>query len=427
MMKTLRGWHGPIEAEVRVPGDKSLTHRGILMSLLVDGEMELYRWLDAGDTRSSLELVQALGAVVVEDTPERLVLRAPAKLLEPRDVIHCGNSGTTMRLSCGILAAVPGMTILTGDASLSKRPMARVIAPLRQFGVNIQSRDGGFAPLVIRGGQHGGGVYEMPVASAQVKSALLLAGLTAQDATTVVEPVATRDHTEKLIAAMGGQILRSADKSTVYPSALHGIDFRVPGDPSSAAFWATLAALHPGSRMVLPNTLFNPTRVGFFHALQRMGAKVGWSPTGTVPEQYGTIVVEAGPLQGVTIAADEVPAMVDELPLLALLATQANGRTVIAGAQELRVKESDRIAVTTTILQAMGAPVEEQPDGWVIDGPVALSGARIDAVGDHRMAMLTAIAATVAYTGDTQLVGEDSVTISYPDFFSTYFEVVRGA
>lgn len=421
-MLELTPWNRPVEARVTVPGDKSLTHRGILMSALAHGSMELLQWLDAGDTRSSLRLVRAWGVQVVEDAPGRLVLRRPDSLHEPQDVVDCGNSGTTMRLGSGVASAVSGLTILRGDDSLSRRPMARVIEPLQEMGLGILARQGGVAPLAIGGGPHRGGAFSLPVASAQVKSALLLAGLSAEGSVSVEEPIPTRDHTERLIEAMGGMVVTRGRTVTVEPQRLEAISFTVPGDPSSAAFWGAIAALRPHRRVTIESLLFSASRTGFFRALEKMGAALEWRPAGTVPEPWGSVAVEGRGLSAISVGADDIPSMIDEVPLLALLATQAEGVTEIRGAQELRVKESDRLRVTTRILRAMGAQLEELDDGWIIEGPAPLHGAQVDAEDDHRMAMLAAVAATVAESA-TQLVGEESVQISYPGFFNRYHQV----
>ena len=418
-------WRAPLDAEVAVPGDKSLTHRGILFSVVTDEEMVLEGWLDAADTRSSLGLVQRLGVEVLAIDSHRLVLRGLNQgPKEPESVLECGNSGTTMRLACGLAAGVNGLCVLSGDASLVRRPMARVIEPLRQMGVEIVSRRGGYAPLAIQGGRHRGGRFALPVASAQVKSALLLAGLTADDPVEVEEPVKSRDHTEHLLQAMGGRIRIDGQRVRLEPGRLHGLSFTVPGDPSSAAFWAALAALSSDRKVTIPSILFNSTRTGFLGLLARAGAEVTWHQEGTDPEPWGWVSVAGRMLTPVALQASDVPAMVDEVPLVALIATQARGTSVIQGAGELRLKESDRIRVTADILSAMGADIQEREDGWVIEGPTQLSGADIDAKGDHRMAMLAAIAATVA-DGVTRIHGEESVAISYPDFFAQYRRLQR--
>ncbi len=423
-MMDLGPWRKSFEEIIPVPGDKSLTHRAILFSVLATGEMEIGGWLDAADTRASLTFAQALGVKVVEETNSRLVLQSHGIPQEPHDVVGCGNSGTTMRIGAGLAAAVPGMVVLTGDDSLRRRPMKRVAEPLGMLGVPVLTRAGGLPPLAIQGGPHGGGRVTLAVSSAQVKSALLLAGLTAEEAVTVAEPLPSRDHSERLLQAMGARLHGKAPLVTIDPGKLAGIALTIPGDPSSAAFWCALSAILPGRRIIIPSLLFNPTRVGFFRALERMGAQLDWHDEGSLPEAWGSLTVAGASLGPIRLKASDIPAMVDEVPLLALLATQALGTSVIEGAQELRVKECDRISVTTQILRAMGAEVEERSDGWVVNGPVKLRGAQVDAQGDHRMAMLAAVAATVA-EGSTYLQGEDSVAVSYPRFFRQYEALAR--
>lgn len=420
----MKAWPGPLDETVSIPGDKSLTHRGILFSALARGDMIIENWLDAADTRSSLAVARALGVDVRELTAGRLVLAGVGRPAEPDVVLDCGNSGTTMRLACGLVAGVPGLVVLTGDQSLTRRPMARVLDPLRQMGIQTLSRRGGHAPLAIQGGPHGGGTYRLPVASAQVKSALLLAGITAEDSVAVEEPAGSRDHTERLLQAMGGRIMVTGHRVVVEPGPLDALSFAVPGDPSSASFWALLAAISPRRRIRIPSVLFNPTRTGFFRLLEAAGARTEHQQEGENPEPWGALTVSGGPLTAVDIDADQVPAMVDEVPLAALLATQAHGTSVIRGAGELRVKESDRIHVTAQILRAMGASIEEREDGWLIEGPTRLHGANVDAAGDHRMAMLAAVAATIA-EGVVRLRGDEAVSISYPGFFVQYERLAR--
>lgn len=425
-MRELKGWVGRVDASVEVPGDKSLTHRAILLAAMGRGDMVIKGWLDAADTRSSLGVAQAFGAQLVEAARDRLVLRSVGEIQEPTTVLDCGNSGTTMRLATGIAAGSAGLVVLAGDASLSRRPMARVVDPLSELGLTICSRRGGLAPLAVQGGAHRGGQFALPVASAQVKSALLLAGLSADGVVTVREPILSRDHTERMIAAMGGTVAVGPEGVSVTPSALTNIEVEVPGDPSSAAFWCAIAALAPERAVTVRNMLFNPTRTGFFRVLENMGCPVSQETAGTIPEPFGAVTVASGRLSALRLDASDIPAMVDEVPLAALLATQAEGTTVITGAQELRVKESDRIHVTAEILQTMGAQIVEQADGWIIQGPTELHGGAVDARGDHRMAMLAAVAATAA-RGPVYLSGDDSVAISYPGFFSQYETLARTA
>ncbi len=417
----LQPWRRAVQAEVVVPGDKSMTHRGILFSALARGTTEVRGWLDAEDTRASLALVQQIGVRIAEHTRERLVLSSPGLdgVTEPEQVIDCRNSGTTMRLGLGLLTAVSGLSVLTGDESLRRRPMRRVLDPLARLGVTVFSRSGGLAPVAIQGGPHRGGEVTLAIASAQVKSALLLAGLSAQEPVTVTEPVLSRDHTDRLLRAMGARVESAGLSVRVYPGALQPAIVDVPGDPSSAAFWAALAALLPGSAITVPSVLLNPTRAGFFDVLERMGVSVRRAVRAAEPELVGDLSIRGSPIAPVSVEEADIPKMIDEVPLVALLATQAPGTSTIRGAKELRVKESDRIHVTANILTAMGARVQELEDGWIIDGPTPLCGARLHAQGDHRMAMLAAVAAAAAQ-GDSELEGAQVVQISYPQFFAQY-------
>lgn len=426
-------WSKPFQQSMSLPGDKSITHRAILFSALTHGVNELEGWLVAQDTEASLRLAQAWGVSVLERTPSRLVLQGPGgpqEWTEPMMPVDCANSGTTTRLGIGMATATPHMTVLYGDASLSRRPMARVTGPLKQLGADIWSRDGGLLPVVVRGGGVGGGTIRLQVASAQVKSGILLAGLSARDPVTVVEPIATRDHTERMLTAMGAEIRvkseeeRSAISIAPHPEGFEGSRVRVPGDPSSGAFWATLAALLPGSRLTLESVSLNPGRVGFYRLLANMGALVEFRERGRDPEPWGDIEISHRPLKAVNVAAAEVPAMIDELPLVALLATQATGLSEIRGAEELRVKESDRIQTTVEGLSRMGAQIEALADGFKITGATPIRGATVAAHDDHRIAMMLAVAAAVAQ-GPTDLEGAEAVAISYPAFFNTYGEFAR--
>lgn len=418
----LRPWTRPLTGRITPPGDKSVTHRAILFSLLTRHVMEIDGWLDAADTRSSLRFAEALGGRVREMTAGRLVLEGPGlpALKEPGAPVDCGNSGTTMRLASGISAGIPGLVILVGDSSLSSRPMGRVLEPLQALGVRTLARCGNLAPLAIQGGAHKGGEVRLSVASAQVKSAMLLAGLTASDRLTVVEPMPTRDHTERMLRAMGAAVDSGPHHVAIDPEpVLQGMVVKVPGDPSSAAFWAALAVLCPGSDITLENISLNPGRTGFFHTLQQMGAQIEIRVETEIPEPLGTVRIRSGKTHGIEVTADMVPAMVDEIPLLALVAALSSGVTRIRGASELRVKESDRIQATAEGLSLMGAHVMTEEDGFVIEGVPALKGARVQAYGDHRIAMMWAVAAAVA-EGPLDLVGAESVAISYPDFFAQY-------
>jgi 3-phosphoshikimate 1-carboxyvinyltransferase len=382
----------------------------------------------AGDCASTLGAIRSLGARVLSDGVEVRIDgwgdRGPAGTEESVD---CGRSGTTMRLLCGALAPFPVDVTLTGDPQLLARPMERVAAPLRSMGADVMTADGGRPPIEMRGGGLRGIDYAMPVASAQVKSAVLLAGLGASGPTTVREAVPTRDHTERLLAAMGACVAteeRGTERSvSIEPGSLAGVDVSVPGDVSSAAPLVAAAAMVAGSDLTVAGVGLNPTRAGLLAALSRMGASIeteGTADGGGEPR--GDVRVRHAPLGAVSVIAAEVPAMVDELPLLGLLATQAVGTSEIRGAGELRVKESDRIAVLVAGLRALGADVEELPDGFAITGPTPLSGGDVDSAGDHRMAMVFAVAALTA-GGPVRVRGMESVGDSFPGFLTALEEL----
>ncbi len=425
MAMELKPCHNPLVGSLIPPGDKSVTHRAVLFSALAAGTVRVYRPLVAADTLSSRRLVERLG-VVVHESPEEWILTSPGLLSwkAVSEPIDCGNSGTTMRLAMGLLATSPHPYTLTGDASLSLRPMERVALPLRMMGAEVETQ-GGHAPVRVRGGQLHGLSYTMPVASAQVKSALLLAASGAAEKSEIIEPYPTRDHTERMLRAMGAAVQTTGCRIAVSPSSLHPVSVSVPSDPSSAAFWAALAALIPHSRIVLRNLALSPRRTGFYRVLGRMGAVVKFSPHLAEPDLVGDVEVAYGPLKAVELTEPDIPDMIDEVSLIGLLSTQALGTTVISGAGELRLKESDRIAATVDVLGQLGAEIRETADGMVIHGPQPLHGGRVEARGDHRIAMMAAVAAAVA-SGPIVLEGEQSVAISYPEFFHQYRQWQEG-
>jgi len=430
---------GPLTGTVVVPGDKSVSHRAALFPLLADGPCRATGWLASADTLASLAAVRTLGARADHhgDTITVDASGGPAPaLLSGETPLHidCGNSGTTTRLLCGLLAgwlppAGPGV-VLDGDASLRSRPMGRVVAPLLAMGARIDFLgDPDRLPLRVRGASLVGREHVLPVPSAQLKSALLLAGLHAVGETTVAGGGGSRDHTERLLAAMGRAPVVSAGERLTISAArpLRAFDIRVPGDPSTAAFIHVAAALVPGSRLTVPGLSLGPGRVGYLDALRSAGAEVRVSgatdTTDIAVEPAGDVTVAAAPLSGFTVEGPEVPGLVDELPVLAVLATRCAGETVISGAQELRVKESDRIALMTRGLRALGADVTERDDGMIIRGPSDLRGGTGDPVvhatgGDHRIAMALAIAALVS-EGESALDDIACVAVSFPDFFPT--------
>jgi 3-phosphoshikimate 1-carboxyvinyltransferase len=410
-----------------VPGDKSISHRAVLLGAIADGETHVRGFGRSGDTQSTIDAARTLGVSVDDVAEDELIVRGVGLRGLRAGAVDCGNAGTLMRLVMGVLAGQSGRFELTGDESLSSRPMERIAEPLRQMGAVIETTEG-HAPVVIEGSCALHGVsYELPMASAQVKSAVLLAGLNAEGPTTVVEPVPTRDHTELMLESAGVRVVRRPKSVTIEPAAsLELGEVDVPGDISSAAPFLAAAALVPGSDITIHDVNLNPRRTGFLDVLERMGAhlaifnrhKAGREPVGDVQIQY----TELG---AVEVNGDEVPLLVDELPLVALLAVHARGKSLVRGAQELRVKETDRIEAVTDGLRSFGAHISSTPDGWEINGvPTRLKGGRIDSRGDHRIAMLGAVAGLASREG-VEIVGADTVAISFPGFFQLLESVVK--
>jgi len=418
-----------LRGRLRVPGDKSIAHSYALFAAMAEGPSTLAHFAPGADCRSTLKCLRELG-VEIQDGPAgrvHILGRGSGQLRSPAGPLDAGNSGTTMRLLSGILAGHSFASTFVGDASLSRRPMRRVIAPLERMGARIDATDG-HAPLTIHGTRLHAIAHEPDIPSAQVKSAVLLAGLHAEGVTSVREPAATRDHTERAVAAFGGRV--AVDRLTVSIEGgqrLGGRQLAVPGDFSSAAFWLVAAAALPGSRVDIHEVGLNPTRTGLLDILRRFGARVTVDVTATdAGEPLGTITVEHDRTGAVTIAPEEVPSLIDELPAIAALAAHG-GQVDVRGASELRVKESDRIAALVAGFVALGIPADERPDGFVVGGPSGRRrprGGTADARGDHRMAMAFAVAALAA-EGPSRIDGADAVAISYPDFFATLERLVR--
>jgi 3-phosphoshikimate 1-carboxyvinyltransferase len=411
-----------IRGTLTPPPDKSLSHRAALLGAMSSVPVHVTNYLDAADTRSSLDAVQALGALVDTRAGE-LIIRGPGlRAATPGAAIDVGNAGTLLRLLPGWLAGQDGGSwTLDGDESIRRRPVDRVAAPLTAMGARLDAREGRFTPLAITGRPLRGIEYALPVASAQIKSCLLLAGLLAEGTTTVVEPEPSRDHTERLLARAGAGIARDGERVTVTcQDELELEAIHVPGDPSSAAFHVAAAVLVPGSRLVVEGMAANWTRVGFFRILERMGAVV----IGDLEERAAAspdseplceLDVAHGPLVGTRVTAAEVPLAIDELPLVALLGCFAEGETVVEGAQELRVKESDRIATVVDGLRGLGADIEATEDGFAVRGTGGLRGGALHAHGDHRLAMLGAVAGLASREG-VEVVGMEAAAVSYPGF-----------
>ncbi len=423
---------GPLRGEITVPGDKSITHRALLLGAVAEGTTEIVGPLDSGDCRASARAVAALG-IGVEAPPAGPLWRVHGKglggLSEPPDVLDCGNSGTSLRLLAGVLAGQPFLGVLTGDASLRQRPMRRVLEPLARMGAQCWGRrDGAYPPLAIRGGSLCGIDAALPVASAQVKSALLLAGLWARDPVSVTEPAPSRDHTERMLAAFGAHVERRGAAVRLAPGqTLRACRVEVPGDISSAAFFVVAALVTPGSEVVLRGVGLNPTRTGLLDALRAMGADLTeFARREAGGEPVGDLRVRGGRLRGVRIEGPLIPRLIDEIPALALAAACAEGPTRIADAGELRVKEVDRIAALAGELGRLGARVREEPDGLTIDGGGSLVGGPCQSRGDHRMAMLLAVAGLVA-SGGTQVHETACIDTSFPGFAAQLAALAPGA
>ena len=424
-----------LRGTIRLPGDKSISHRAALFGAIGEGETRVDNFLLGADCLSTVACVRALGVdVEVEQTPDggEVVVHGAGLtgLREPADVLDCGNSGTTMRLLTGLLAGQPFLSVLTGDASLRSRPMARVLEPLRAMGAHTHGRDGDrLPPLVLGGGPLTATRHRLPVASAQVKSALLLAGLYAEGDTWVQEPANSRDHTEMMLVAMGAPLV--ADGTIVRvrrpDQPLRPLHLRVPGDISAAAFWLVAGACHPDAEVRVEGAGLNPTRAGVVEALRAMGADLTVERERVEGgELVGDIVVRSSRLHGTVLEGALIPRAIDEIPVLALAAALAEGDTIVRDAAELRVKETDRIATTTEQLGRLGARIEPTPDGMVIHGDAPLRGARCHSHGDHRLAMTLAVAGLLA-GGETVIEDAGAVDVSYPAFWDdlTYLGGLR--
>ena len=416
---------------VQIPGDKSISHRSLMLGAIATGTTTIKGLLLGEDPRSTAACLSAMGATVSPLNSDHVTVEGIGlgQLQEPQAVLDAGNSGTTMRLMLGLLASHPDRFFtMTGDASLCGRPMLRVINPLREMGAQIWHRAGGYAPLAIQGQQLRPMHYHSPIASAQVKSCVLLAGLMAEGRTTVTEPARSRDHSERMLAAFGADVIVDSDTNSatvVGPATLTGQTVVVPGDISSAAFWMVAAAIVPGAELVIENVGVNPTRTGILEALQQMNAEITLENERIVTgEPVADIRVKHSQLRGCTLGGDLIPRLIDEVPILAVAATFAEGKTVIQDAAELRVKESDRIAVMASELGKMGATISERSDGLEITGGTSLTGADVDSYTDHRIAMSLAIAALNA-KGTTTIHRAEAASISYPNFVSTLREICR--
>jgi len=420
-----------ISGKLRLPGDKSISHRAALIAALADGSSEISNFSTAADCASTVNCLKELGISVARNH-DKLIFSGSEKLIAPRRPLDCGNSGSTLRILAGVLAAHDFTAELVGDESLSSRPMRRIIEPLELMGAKIQSTDGK-APLKILGSNKLTPItYKLPVASAQVKSAILFAGLNTRGRTTVIETSLSRDHTERLFNGFGVPVTTNADLSVTIdgPARFNGGAITIPGDVSSAAYFVAAAMLLPDSQLTIEGVGLNPTRAAFLSVLNSWGAEITTTDVQTERnEPYGTLNIRGGIHRSAgeaerTLSRASIPSLIDELPLLAVVGSQIEGGIRIRDAAELRLKESDRLAATALNLRAMGAEVEEFEDGLAVSGPARLRGAFIDSHGDHRIAMAFAVAALWA-DGETEIAGAECVAISFPEFFTLLESVVR--
>ena len=417
-----------LKGEVSIPGDKSISHRAVMFGSLAEGTTEVTNFLQGADCLSTISCFRKLG-IEIENTSQRILIHGKGLhgLTEPSDTLDTGNSGTTTRLISGILAGQRFTTILNGDASIQTRPMKRIMTPLSMMGADITSLKGNdCAPLRICGGQLHGVSYTSPVASAQVKSCILLAGLYADAPTSVTEPVLSRNHTELMLAGFGAHVTSSGTTATIEPEPdLNGMKIEVPGDISSAAYFLAAGLMIPNSEIMIKNVGINPTRDGILRVAKEMGGNItilnektsGGEPT-------CDLLVRSSSLKGVTIGGEIIPTLIDEIPMIAVMACFAEGITTIKDAQELKVKESNRIDTVVTNLKAMGAHIEATDDGMIIEGGYPLHGAVIDSHLDHRIAMSFAVGALGA-DGETTIEGADCVKISYPEFYQTLEKLIQ--
>ncbi|GAJ40197.1 3-phosphoshikimate 1-carboxyvinyltransferase [Saccharococcus caldoxylosilyticus] len=411
-----------LQGIIHVPGDKSISHRAVMLGAIAHGTTTIENFLPGEDCLSTIDCFRKMGVVIKQDGSHVVVEgKGQGGLQEPSDILHVGNSGTTARLLLGILAGCPFHACLIGDESIAKRPMGRVTKPLKMMGARIDGREhGNYTPISIRGGELQPIHYESPVASAQVKSAILLAGLATDGTTAVTEPNRSRDHTERMIRLFGGNV--AVDGLTVAvtgPQQLAGTSIYVPGDISSAAFFLVAGAVVPNSEITLKNVGLNPTRTGIIDVLQKMGADITIANVrNEQTEPFGDITVRTSRLAATEISGELIPRLIDEIPIIALLATQAEGTTVIKDASELKVKETNRIDTVVTELRKLGAEIEATEDGMIIHGKSALKAEKavVDSHGDHRIGMMLAIAACIT-KGAVHLKRPEAVAVSYPAFF----------
>lgn len=410
-----------LTGKIDVPGDKSISHRSVMFGAIAEGKTTVSNFLLGEDCFSTISCFRALGVKIETEDTSKIVIHGKGfeGLVEPQEILDVGNSGTTIRLMMGILSGRPFFSVLKGDQSIGKRPMTRVTKPLSQMGAIIDGREKGeFTPLSVRGGNLKGIQYTLPVASAQVKSSILFAGLQAEGLTTIYEPAKTRDHTERMIRHFSGEVTSEGLSVTVHGGkSLQGTEVHVPGDISSAAFFLIAGAIIPDSEITLKNVGLNPTRTGIIDVMKAMGARleiIHERPDAFEPS--GDLVIRSSSLKGTVIEGDIIPKLIDEIPIIALLATQAEGTTVIRDAQELKVKETNRIDTVVGELRKLGAKIDATDDGMIIHGKSSLTGGVVNSHGDHRIGMMLAIAALLSKE-NVFLENPEAISISYPEFF----------
>ena len=418
-----------LNGSIRVPGDKSISHRSIIFGSLAEGETKVYDILRGEDVLSTMQVFRDLG-VEIEDKDGVVTIQGVGMdgLKAPQNALDMGNSGTSIRLISGVLAGADFEVVMFGDDSLSKRPMDRVTLPLKKMGVSISGQtERDLPPLHLKGTKNLTPIhYELPIASAQVKSALIFAALQVQGQSVIIEKECTRNHTEDMLRQFGGDLSVDGKKITVQgPQKLNGQTVVVPGDISSAAFWLVAGLIVPNSRVVLKNVGINETRTGIIDVIRAMGGKLEITDIDPIAKS-ATLTVETSDLKGTEIGGALIPRLIDELPIIALLATQAQGQTVIKDAEELKVKETDRIQVVADALNSMGAAITPTADGMIIEGKSTLHGARVNTFGDHRIGMMTAIAALLVADGEVELDRAEAINTSYPSFFDDLETLIHG-
>lgn len=417
-----------LKGELIIPGDKSISHRAVMFASIAEGKTDISNFLLGADCLSTIDCFQKMGVKIEqEDSFVTVYGKGLTGLKEPEDVLDVGNSGTTTRLLLGILATLPFHVVVNGDESIAKRPMNRVTDPLKQMGAKIDGRENGnFTPISIRGGETKGIFFESKVASAQVKSCLLLAGLNSEGTTIVSEPFLSRDHSERMLKAFGAKVTRKGTTVTIEgKQSLKGTSITVPGDISSAAFFLVAAAITPGSNLLLKNVGMNPTRTGIIDVLQKMKANLTILNERIENEEpIADLRIQFSTLQATEIAGELIPRLIDEIPVIALLATQAEGTTIIKNAEELKVKETNRIDTVVNELKKLGAKIEPTDDGMIIHGKTILRGGRVTSYGDHRIGMMLAVASLL--TDEVVILEkEEAINVSYPTFFEDFERILH--